>query len=702
MDWGLALTGRTLSHYLVLDRIGEGAMGLVYKAEDTRLGRFVALKFLNRAGDGSSPASSPSSSNRPDALQRFWREARAASALNHPGICTIYAIDEYDGRPFIAMELLEGRTLREIITCTSPAPLKADEIVDLGIQIADALDAAHSQGIIHRDIKPANLFVTARGQVKILDFGLAKRASRAHGPAGNVESAGHPTNRNDSSAESPTITLGEVEVTTPGSIVGTMAYMSPEQARAEELDLRTDLFSLASVLYEMATGRRAFPGRTLAEVGSAILKEDPPPALEINPQLPPALSSILQKGLAKNREYRYQTAAEIREDLQWVRQGSVAPAPGRLIPSSGSASASTAIAGRITPQIQGSAATPIRSPRRRTWLFAVVGAVLLAAFILVITPGFRGPLIGMMSRTTGLHERPVSGNVSLAILPFRGAENDAGLQAFGNGLAEALTGRLSQLTANRSFQVTPASEIKDKKVATLGEARQEFGTTVGLDFSVERSEALVRVTYTLIDARTRRGVGGDTVTVPDSDLLALEDRLEESIVRSLGIELRPEEQRSMVAHARETLAPQSYSYYLQGAGYLQESYKPENVESALTVLREALKLDPQFGLAQAALGEAYWGKYENTQNRQWIEPAREACSQAVKMGNAGAEGHECLGLIANGSGEYAAAAEQFQMAAQLDPTSDRAYSGLASAYQNLNQPAQAEATYRRAISLRPQ
>jgi serine/threonine protein kinase/tetratricopeptide (TPR) repeat protein len=678
MNGGVVLTGRTLSHYLVLDQIGEGAMGFVYKAEDTRLGRLVALKFLSEEGGaGSSP--SGTGSNRPQALQRFWREAQAASALNHPGICTIYAIEEYDGQPFIAMELLEGRTLREMIASASPSALPVDQIIEIAIQIADALDAAHSKGIIHRDLKPANLFVTSRSQAKILDFGLAKRTSRAPCLAAMASGAAG-VSASSSSPDTPTVTISEAEVTIPGSTLGTMAYMSPEQAMAEELDARTDLFSLAAVLYEMATGRRAFPGANWAVVGSAILKEDPPPAGEVNPQLPRGFSAIIQKGLAKNREDRYQTAVELRDHVRALRDGSL-KRPGRLSLGMGSFFRKDLL----------------RTRASRTWIIAAVAVVLLVGAVLAVKR-FRDH-----SQTTISPQAQVlSGNLSLAVLPFRGAPNDPALQAFGNGLAEALTGRLIQLTPNRPFQVAPACEMRDRNVATLDQARQEFGANVGLDLSVERFDSVVRVTYTLIDASNHRSLNAGTVAVPDSDLLTLADRLEESVVRSLNLELRPDEERTLTAQTPPTLAPQSYNYYLQGIGYLQEAYKPENVESALTMLGQALKLDPQFGRAEAAVGQAYWGKFEITHDKRWVETASAACNQAVKMGNAGAEGHECLGVIANGTGAYAEAATQFQIATQMEPTSESAFSGLGAAYQMLNQPAQAEATYQHAISLRPQ
>ena len=602
-------------------------MGVVYRAEDMALGRTVALKFL-----------SPQIVHDPRRVDRFRDEARNASSLNHPNICTIYEVDEEDGELFIAMEYVEGRPLSDVLRENG---MSVDTVLRYGRQLAGALEHAHDHGIIHRDLKPVNIVVMPRGDAKILDFGLAKRID---------------------AEEIHRKTLDVVPTETSAGLTGTLPYMAPEQLEGHEASARSDIWSLGVVLYEMASGVRPFRGDSLYRLCMSIMQDPPSPLPE---RIPPGLANVIRRCLEKDPALRYQRASELRAALETLEP-------------------TGAVTARVAPH-----AVPRKFPRWAGFLILAIVAGLGISGALRYETG---------RRQSGTVELAGSEHVQLAVLPgMVGLKPEE--TAFDAGLVETLTSRLTQLTTARPLAVIPASEVRARNATTVDAARAVFGINLGLIINVQHAAGQARVNYSLVDAHTHEERRGGTITASMDDPFALQDQVAESIARALDLQLQPQEKRAMEAHG--TIQPAAYDFYLQGRGYLQDIGKLENVENAITVFQRALDKDPGFAAASAGLGEAFWRKFGLTHEVRWTDEAIKACSTAVARDAALADAHVCLGRVYLGTGQSERSASEYQKAAQLDPTLDAAYSGLGSAYVKLKRVGEAENAYKHAVSLRP-
>jgi serine/threonine-protein kinase len=623
------LSGTIEGRFVICNLLGAGGMGEVYRAEDTRLKRLVALKRI-------APAIRKNESNR----RRLWQEAECASRLNNPHIAAVFDIFESGDDIFLVMEYVEGQTLRRRLG----QPLSVSEFLGIAEQCASALAAAHKGGVQHRDIKPENLMLTPEGELKVLDFGLARTLLREDGTT--LESA-----------ES-------------AKFVGTFAYMAPEALQEKVTDARADIFSLGVVFYEALGGRHPFRVRSAGfiETYERILHEEQAPLRQLNTEVPAELDRIVAKMLAKNPADRYASAADLATDLRALRR---------------------------TPEAE----VFRRRPARSKWIiWAAVG--IPAAIVVVVLAMLAAIPSAREQVKSWLRIGTIPKQKQLAVLEFQAVDGSPEETAFTAGLTDTVTTKLTELTGDSSLLVVPARDLREWHVTTAEQALRNFGVNLVLEGSVYKSGDLVRVNYALVDARTRRQLRAQSVTLAASDPFAVQDQIVDGAVDMLQLQLPPTEREALRPHG--TQVPGAYTLYLQGKGYLEDYDKPDNIDTAVNLFQQALQLDPTYALAYASLGDAYWKKYLHTRDVRLIESTRAPCDQALHLDEKLSAAHECLGTIAAGTGHYEEAVMEFERAIDSEPANDDAYTGLAHAYALLGKPQEAESTYRRAIDLRPQ
>jgi serine/threonine-protein kinase len=624
------MVGRTLSHYRIVENLGAGGMGEVYLAEDTTLRRQVALKVLP-----------PEMASDAGCLERLRREALAIASLNHPNIVTIHAIEETEGLLFIVMEWIEGRTLTDLIRTKG---MRLREFFDLAIPLADALSTAHEHGVIHRDLKPGNIMVTNQGVAKILDFGLAKL---------------HPA------AETPIDTqLATEPLTAEGKILGTAPYMSPEQIQGKTVDERSDIFSLGIILYEMATGRRPFAGRTSAELVSSILRDQPSAVDELKGELPHHLGRIIRHCLEKQAERRLQSAKDLRNELEDLRQ---------------ELESGQIEAGGLSSK----AVSPSKAIWRRPWAWAAALTLVVLGLVLVFVLRGRG------SSVTGYEE--------IAVLPFANLTGDPSQDYVGEGLGAGLITQLSEVAG---LSIVGRSETWSYRGKGLS-ARQlgkRLGVEAVLEGGLQPGEKGLRADVNLTDVRTGRILWSQSFVGERQRLFAFQKTIASGVTRFLSIPLSVRERRRMARNPTES--GRAYDYYLQGQQFLEAVDKPRNADFARDLFRQAIRIDPQFALARVGLSEALWKIHRRDKDSAALAEAEREAETASTLDPELPAAQVALARVYRDTGRYAESIAELRRILANHPNPDRAQGELAFSYEEAGDLSAAEECLRSAIALR--
>jgi eukaryotic-like serine/threonine-protein kinase len=631
------MLGQTISHYRITQKLGAGGMGVVYKATDLKLERTVALKFLP-------PDMVVTGADR----ERLLREARAASTLDHPNIGVIHGLEESEDRQFfIVMGYYEGMTLAEKLD-RGVVPIR--EALDLAIQIARGLGAAHSRNIVHRDIKPSNVIITPDNVAKIVDFGLARVVASA-------------------------------SATQSISLTGTLPYMAPEQILGEPVDQRSDVWALGVVLVQMITGSHPFVRPNTAAMTFAILNQ-PPSALDA---VPDAVQPAIYRTLSKKPEHRQANASELLSDLEEARAKITSSPPATEHPT-----LTRNLSPRELKKMVQNASTPTWNEKSTPWLtrVALVVMILLIVFTgILLIPPVREELMGMVYASTEKH---------IAVLPFETPNDDPGLQVVGAGLMDSLTNGLSNLdAAQKSLWIVPASEIRKYKIHDPESAFRELGATMVIEGNVRRTGSGVHLTVVLIDAKRLRQIGSAQLEDPNGDLAAVEDAALVHLGRMMKVSV-PEG-----ATQARSANPGAYRSYIEGLGLLQRYDKPGNVDRAIAALESAVKTDPRFALGHATLCDAYRMKFQTENDPASIARATESCEKAVNLDERLPAVHVILGQLNATSGKSDIALAEYKKALEINPNDAEAIMNIAALYAHMQHPQEAEANYKQAIALRP-